>query len=146
MTVPRVLIIHGDRWARRFLSRVLEDSCDLSLAEDEAEALSWLTAERFDVVLSDVHVAASGAAPFAATLEATSPGAEVILVAGAREGERCEDLRACGVLECLPDAFDPDSVTRALQRAIDRKALRAEIERLREELHRARDGQSSWQA
>ncbi len=146
MTLPRVLIVHGDPFARRFLSRVLADSYELSVAKDGREALSRLAAERFDVVLSDVPATASDGGEVAAEIRATSPDTEVILVAGVRERARDEDVRAPDVLECLPDPFDPDTTIRALQRAVERKAFRAEIQRLREELHRARDGSGARHA
>lgn len=133
---PRVLIIHEDPWARRFLARVLADRCDLSVASERPDALVRLASGRFDVVVTDVPVA--GALAAAATMRAASPETEVILV-GSGSTREPEVFRAPDILEYLADPYEPDGASRALQRALERKALRAEIERLRGELRSARE-------
>ena len=132
MALPRVLIVHDDPRARRFLSRVLAESCDVSVAKDGGDALTRVTAERFDAILSDIGTARH-AGGFLDAVEATSPLSEVILVGGSR-GCDLYDGGARDGRECVPDPFDPDAAMGALHRALERKALRAEIERLRRQV------------
>ncbi len=140
MALPRVLIADGDRYAMRFLSRVLGDSYDVSLACDGREALRQLESQRFDIVLTDADLPALGGLDILRYVKATSPDTEVILVTsdGDRESPAEAAAMGAGAYECLRTAFDPEVVMRAVQRAVDHRTLCAEIERLHRELRGAR--------
>ncbi len=137
MTLPRVLLVDGDRHVLHVLSRLLGDSCELSLARDGNEALAWLESRRFDVVLAHFHVPGPGGLEILRAVKARTPDTEVILMAGDGELDRFAEAYALGAYECLGARFESESVARAVERAAERSALRAEVERLRHELGRA---------
>jgi DNA-binding NtrC family response regulator len=141
MSLPRVLMVVGDRYVLRLLSRLLGDSHDVSRAQDGREALACLESQRFEVVL--IQLRGPGDLEILRAAKATWPDTEVVVLTGddARDAG-AEAAYALGAYECLTP-FDCEGIMRAVERAVERGALRAEVERLKRELEHAPATQAS---
>ncbi len=132
MTLPRVLMVSDDRYVLRLLSRLLGDSYDLSLAHGGREALACLQSRRFDVVL--VQFRGPEGLEILRVAKVASPDSEVIVMTRDDAHDHgVEAAYALGAYECLMP-FGSEAVVRAVERATERRALRADVARLRREL------------
>lgn len=134
MTRPRVLMVSDDRYVLRLLSRLLGDSYELSAAHDGREALACLQSQRFDVVLMQFRE--PEALEILRAAKAAAPDSEVIVMTRDDAHDRgVEAAYALGAYECLTP-LGSEAVVRAVERAAERRALRADVERLRLELRK----------
>jgi DNA-binding NtrC family response regulator len=135
MALPRVLVVDEDPHVVRTFDRVLGESCKLIFAHGAEEALDFLAADRFDVVVADLHLLGTRFDVLQA-IERYTPGAEVIEIAG-------HPLRALNAGDSgrayprLAKPLEPALTERTVKRAIERRGLRAEVEQLRRDLEAA---------
>ena len=70
---------------------------DVEAARDEADGLARLARERFDLVVTDLHMPHLDGWDVLESARAITPGMPVIMVTGAAEDEDLERARAHGV-------------------------------------------------
>jgi CheY-like chemotaxis protein len=89
MTRIKILLADDDETVRLIVSSLLEDEgFDVTVACDVAEALKLITAERFDVLLSDLHMPAAGdGLTVISAMRHVNPDAVAILLTGFPEME-----------------------------------------------------------
>jgi DNA-binding NtrC family response regulator len=131
VTLPRALLVAEDRYVMRLLARVVCDRCELTLARDSGEALARIASQSFELVLTALRGQASLDVLRAA--KARLPDAEVIVLTEEEDPDAEEAAYELGAYQCLA-LFDPVGVVHAVEHAIERRTLRAEVERLRHEL------------
>lgn len=135
MTLPRALVVADDRYVLRLLSRVLTDSCELSLARDCGEALARIESQRFELVLTHLH--GRGSLDVLCGAKARLPDTDVIVLVEDEARDAAEAAYALGAYECLAP-FDPQSIAHAVERAVEHGALRSDVARFRRELGQGR--------
>ena len=118
---PAVLVIEDDPMLRRVLRRVLEDAGWLCRdAHDLASAVERLGSERFDVVLTDIHVGRRTAHVLTEKLASMETGIPVVAMSGAASRSDLIRLLRAGVDDFLEKPFDPDDLVEVLERSARR--------------------------
>jgi DNA-binding NtrC family response regulator len=101
----------------------------VSLARDSREALAQIESQPFDLVLARLRRRES--LDVLRAVKARSSEAEVIVFTGDDEDQEANEAAyALGAYQCLTP-FDPESVAHVVAHALERRMLRAEVERLR---------------
>ena len=106
---------------RRVLRRVLEDAgwfCQD--AHDLATAVERLGSDRFDVLLTDIHVGRRTAHVLTEKLASMKAGIPVVAMSGAASRADLVRLLRAGVDDFLEKPFDPDELVEVLDRAVGR--------------------------
>ena len=79
----KVLLVEDNSQVRDFAAALLEDlHCEVTTAEEGAEAISLLRSQKFDLVFSDVIMPGMGGLELAQQIEAERPDMPVLLATG----------------------------------------------------------------
>lgn len=94
--MARILLADDDQATRDLVKRALEmDGHAVSVTQDGAEAFEALTAEPFDLVVSDVHMPGLDGVDLARRAMAAKPQLKLLLMSGfAEELERARALKS----------------------------------------------------
>jgi DNA-binding NtrC family response regulator len=133
----RVLVCDDKENFTKLFRRILsEDRYDVTTAGDGARALALVAAGDFDVIVSDIRM--PGADGLAVLREAKSrdPDAEVILMTAFATVPAAVDAIRQGAYDYLAKPFEPDEAVLVVERALERRSLRAQAR----DLKRALDG------
>ncbi len=106
----RVLLIDDDENLRKFMSRSLADSCDVSEAADAPGALAEVTRRPPQLVVVDVHLADTTGPELVSRIRKALPhqhGTKVMLVSGELPAEALGGLAAAGADDFLAKPFTP---------------------------------------
>lgn len=116
--MARVLLADDDRAMREFVQRALQaDGHLVTLAEDGAEALQRVEAERFDLLISDLDMPGLDGFALVSRVAGRQPQLRIILMSGhADELKRAEGLPP-GRVATLPKPFTLEKI-RQIVRAI----------------------------
>ncbi len=114
MPAMRILLAEDESLVARLISRVLGGSGDgVELVASCHEAISRLQAERFDLVLLDMHLPDGDGFRVVEALEAApAPRPPVLLITGEQFEE--DDPRPARVAAVLPKPFDVQQLERAV--------------------------------
>ena len=98
MRPPRLLVIDDELTVREVLCEFLSVlGYDVEAARDGADGLARLARERFDLVVTELHMPHLDGWDVLESARAITPGMPVIMVTGAAEDEDLERARAHGV-------------------------------------------------
>ncbi|MCC6623266.1 MAG: sigma-54-dependent Fis family transcriptional regulator [Deltaproteobacteria bacterium] len=102
------------------------------------EAFAALRADDFDVVLSDINMPGENGIDLCARIVADRPDVPVIVITAFGSLDTAIAAIRAGAYDFLPKPFEIDALMVALNRAVQHRALRAEVKRLRREVDAAR--------
>jgi len=129
-----ILVIDDEEQIRDLLVAILGSSytcCSVASAE---EALSKLSKEAFDLVISDIDMGGMSGIELIPKLHSISPGTVVVMISGHQDIETAIEAMRVGAFDYITKPLDIRHVDAAVQRALDHRNLIREKEQYREQL------------
>ncbi|HEB75774.1 MAG TPA: sigma-54-dependent Fis family transcriptional regulator [Nitrospirae bacterium] len=131
----RVLIVDDEEVVRASCRRLLEPhGYEVAEAEDAAGALRSMEEAGFDLVLSDLKLPDASGIELLKEIKEAHPETEVILVTGYGTVSTAVEAMKLGAYDYIEKPFRPEELVSLAARAIERRRLRAENLRLKQEL------------
>jgi two-component system cell cycle response regulator len=129
-----ILVVDDDRFFREIVRDLLaRKGHQVTLAEGGAQALELAAGARFDVVVSDVVMPGIDGFALIAALRERDPSQEIILVSNRQDVKGSVTALRAGVADCLVKPVEEADLQLAVERALERAALRRERTRLQDE-------------
>lgn len=129
-----VLAVDDKENMLKLFERILGDAHAVTLADSGTRAISLLSGQTFDVVLSDVRMPGADGFEVLAAVKKISPDTEVILVTAHASVPRAVEAIKLGAYDYIQKPFDPDDLALVVARAVERRRLRLQTTQLRREL------------
>jgi DNA-binding NtrC family response regulator len=98
------------------------------------EALRKIEDSHFDVLILDIMMPKMSGLEVLQRVKETHPDIDVIMITGLSEIETAVKAMKLGALDYLPKPFDPDELTRVIERALERRRLLQENLSLKNEV------------
>ncbi|WP_163990193.1 sigma-54-dependent transcriptional regulator [Pyxidicoccus caerfyrddinensis] len=137
----RVLVVEDEREMRAMLEKGLTRRGFTPVAMPSAdEALAKLAAEDFDVVLTDLRMPGMDGLALCERIALNRPDIPVVVVTAFGSLETAVAAIRAGAYDFVTKPIDVDALVLVLERAVQHRALREEVRRLRQELGRRDDG------
>ncbi|MBI3553381.1 MAG: sigma-54-dependent Fis family transcriptional regulator [Elusimicrobia bacterium] len=131
----RVLLVEDDASVSALLSMELRRrGYEMSVAKNGAEALRLLSAEGFDAVVTDLKLGDIDGLKVLEASKKAQPGTEVILITGHGSIDTAVAAIKAGAFDYLTKPVEPEELSIILGKALERRRLLGEVERLREEV------------
>lgn len=134
-----LLVIDDDDHVRQRLTAYLEESgCEVLQAASARDGVALFASARPELVLCDLHL--GDGQGFEVLRQITEAGLEVPVIVMCADGAMADAVEALrlGASDFLLNPLgDPEVLSHAVQRALDRARLRLENQRIRERLERA---------
>ncbi len=136
---PRLLVIEDDAAVRTVFAELLPGAgYDLDLAETAEQGFARLSEQSYDLVLSDIVLPGSSGLELLRRVRAGYPDLDVILMTAFASMQSVLEAVSAGVYDYLVKPFDNlDEVLLTIRRAIDKRRLVLENQRLIEHLREA---------
>ncbi len=135
MVSGRVLVVDDDRAVRNVLSVLLgKEGHDVALAETGEEALEQLAQRPVDVVLTDVAMPGMGGMKLLVELKGRWPEIRVVVMTGYGSVMDAVAAMKAGADDYIIKPPSKDTLLLLVQRALEEKALLAELSQLRQEV------------
>ncbi len=143
MSAPQILVVDDKENMRKLFIRVLSEAYDVTTASDGESAVAHLSAQSFDVVLTDIRMAGTDGFEVLRCAKARSPETEVIMMTAYGSVERAVEAIREGAYDYLTKPFDPDQVVLVLARALEKRRVRGEPRRVSRENDRGRSARQA---
>jgi DNA-binding NtrC family response regulator len=132
---PRVLVVDDDKAVRAALTVNLgKRDMDVSAVENPTLALAALTASSFDLVLTDVKMPGTSGLDLLEKIRATWPDLPVIVMTGYGSVKDAVHAMKVGASDYLIKPVERDELMVVVDRALEGRAIRAELAQLRQEV------------
>lgn len=132
----RILIVDDEKQIRRILSVLLaERGYEVAEAESGEEALSRFSELRPTLVLLDLSLPGMDGLEVLRQLLERDPQLDCIIMTAYGTIRTAVEAMRRGAFDYLTKPFDNDELLLVIERALERRRLRAEVEELRTELH-----------
>ena len=133
----RILVIDDEKVIREGVERALaKRGYEIAKAEDGNKGLEMIKAVDFDIVLTDLMMPGLDGFAVLDWLRENQPHVQVIVITGFATVTKAVTAMKQGAFDFVGKPFTPDYIRVVVDRAIDRLAMRAETEKLREEKNR----------
>ena len=120
----RILIVDDEEVVVRSCVRILTgEGRAVESASSGPEALSKIEQSQFDIVILDIMMPKMSGIEVLQRIKEAHPGIDVIMITGLSEIETAVKAMKLGALDYLPKPFDPDELTRVIERAFERRRL-----------------------
>jgi DNA-binding NtrC family response regulator len=123
---PRVLVVDDKDTMRSLFVRLLGDRYRVDTAADGHEAIQRVMAADYDLVVTDIRMPGADGFVVLEAVKAQSPDTEVVMMTGYGSVERAVEAIKKGAYDYIQKPFDPDEVTRVIERALERRQLRSQ--------------------
>jgi CheY-like chemotaxis protein len=118
---PRVLLVEDDDDNRELMAEVLESAgYEVVSARSGAEGLRQLSESPVNAVVTDVGMPGMGGLDVARAAKQIAPRVPVVVVTGYSEREDISSARGSVVDDVLVKPVDPDALTQAVDRLVQR--------------------------
>ena len=133
MTKPTVLLVDDDRELRELLREQLEATGDYAVVGvgNAAEALSALSAQAIDVVVTDLRMPGTSGTKLCKEVVRLFPDVPVLLMTAFGSLDSAIDAIRAGAYDFLTKPFEPERLELSLHRALADRSLRDEVRELR---------------
>jgi DNA-binding NtrC family response regulator len=119
----RVLLVDDERMLRRVIRRgLVRAGFEVVEADNGVAALELLARERFDLVVSDVHMPLMDGVELLEALSTAQSAVPVVLISGSLEVQGKEDARRLGAFDFLKKPFALTELHQIALRAVSRLA------------------------
>ncbi|MET0645803.1 MAG: ATP-binding protein [Pyrinomonadaceae bacterium] len=149
----RVLVVDDEEQVRNLLSNYLGASYPCSKAASADEALQFLAAEPYALVIADVMMPGRNGIELLREITARYPDTMVVMVSGVARTQRVLDAVRLGAYDYILKPCDLHVLSMTVERALERRALlhaaryyKVDLERRNEELRRSKAELESLQA
>lgn len=123
-STPRILVADDDDAVRRAIERVLtREGFAVVQAKDGAQAGEALTADSFDVVLTDIHMPGASGVDLLRLIRAYDLDVPVVLMTGAPEVSTAMEAVELGALRYLAKPVSPELLVSVVKRACRMRVL-----------------------
>jgi DNA-binding NtrC family response regulator len=130
----RVLVVDDETNIREALAKILERAGHrVSVAESGDAALSLLHDGVFDVIVTDLKMLGAGGIDVLRGAKQHQPDTEVIIVTAFGTIESAVEAMKLGAYDYLTKPIDPPRLLHLVTKALEHKALREEVQQLREQ-------------
>lgn len=146
---PRVLIIDDEEQIRNLLIDVLGSSYDCSDAGSAEEALTALSQNTFDLVISDIDMGGMSGLELVPRVHSLSPDTVVVMVSGNQDIEFAIKALRVGAFDYITKPIDLRHVEASVERALNHANLLQEKRRYKEQIEtllEQRTAQVDWLA
>jgi two-component system response regulator HydG len=130
---PRVLIVDDVRAECRLIADTLQSAdFEPQWVLSGAEALLLLEAQSFDAVVTDLNMPHMDGISLCRRITETSPHLPVVVITAFGSIDSAVDAMKAGAYDFITKPFDIDAVSLVLRRAVEHKALKCEVDTLRQ--------------
>jgi diguanylate cyclase (GGDEF)-like protein len=136
---PRVLIVDDTRFDREIEREALDGVGVIESAESAEEALERLASDRFDLLLTDLHLPGLSGIDLLARVRAEHPATDVILVTAHASVDSAVQALRMGAADYLKKPVGADELAHVVRRTLERRRLQQENLRLRDLLATVED-------
>jgi two-component system response regulator HydG len=131
----RILVVDDEETARRALEQLLQqDGYEIKTAADGALAIQVAAEFAPDIVVTDLEMPKMGGIALLKHLREQDPGIPVIVVTALEGVSTAVTAMRAGADDYLTKPVDMDALLLSIERANERRALRAETENLRRQV------------
>ncbi len=131
----KILIVDDEEIVRSSCRKILGSAGKgIFEADKGSDALKVIDEHTFDVVLSDLKLPDLSGIDLLKTVKEITPDTEVILITGYGTVSTAVEAMKLGAYDYVEKPFRPDELLSIVERAIERKSLREENRRLKDEL------------
>ena len=132
---PHLLIVDDELHVRESLSHwFIEDGYEVSTASSAKEALALLGRQRFDVVITDIRMPGMDGLELQKRIHEVDPEVVIILVTAYASVSTAVQALKEGAYDYLVKPFDPEELSRVVEKACERVRLREENVALKQRL------------
>ena len=122
-TRERILIVDDEKPIRNVFSECLSERYECETAESVPEALSYLAAKEFAVVITDIIIPGISGIELLRKIIENYPYTAVIMVSGVDRTQRALDAVRLGAFDYLIKPCDLDILELTVERALERRTL-----------------------
>jgi two-component system phosphate regulon sensor histidine kinase PhoR len=134
----RILVIDDERVMREGCSRICQSlGCEVVTAEEGSGGIQLLKEQEVDVLLLDMMMPGISGMEILEWIQEQAPDLVVIVITGYATVELAVEAMKKGAYDFISKPFTPDQLRLVLRRALERRRLQREAERLREERARS---------
>jgi len=138
----RVLVVDDERSMREFLEIFLRsEGHSVRTADGVGAARAELSADDFDVVITDVQMPGGTGLELLRVVQGESPETVVIVMTAFASTETAIEAMKAGAYDYVTKPFKVDEMRVVVEKALEKKLLSSENRRLRRELSQGRDRQ-----
>jgi DNA-binding NtrC family response regulator len=131
----KILFIDDEPEMRNLVKEALERrDFDVEVRGSAEEGLSLMKESRLDVIITDVNLEGTSGLDFCRRVSTTRPEIPVIVVTAFGSMETAVGAMRAGAYDFITKPIDMDQLSLTLGRAIQLRALRDEVKRLREQV------------
>jgi len=136
-----ILVVDDERGIRDGCARILlRKGCKVTTASDGTEALQFFEQNPYAIVLLDLKMPGMDGMEVLGRIQAIRPETLVIIITGYATIETAIEAMKRGAYDFIPKPFKPDQLRIVVDRAIEKKRLTEEAQRLeRERLRTLKD-------
>jgi len=129
----RVVVVDDERMIREALARILAGAGhEVVAAAGGDEAVAALEAGEADLVVTDLRMVGTGGLELLRIVKQRQPEAEVIVLTAYGSVESAVEAMKLGAYDYLTKPVEPERLLHVAARAVEHRALRREVARLRE--------------
>lgn len=130
----RILVVDDELNIRGALARILEKAGETVVAADCGDtAVSMLAEAPFDLVITDLKMVGAGGLEVLRAAKQRQPETEVIVLTAYGTVESAVDAMKDGAYDYLSKPIEPERLLHVVAKALEYKALRKEVNQLREQ-------------
>src|SRR5665647_2727252 len=130
-----ILIVDDEEIVIRSCRRIFSDSVYVvDSAQSGFEALKKVDETGYDIILLDVMMPKMDGLEVLQHVKVRHPGVDVIMMTGLSEIQTAVKAMKLGAFDYLSKPFDPDELTRVVERALERRQLLQENRELKSEV------------
>ncbi|MDP2343594.1 MAG: sigma-54 dependent transcriptional regulator [Deltaproteobacteria bacterium] len=134
-----ILIVDDDQSMAETISRAMtQRGFVVTWKTSAAEALTALDEQDFDVVVTDLHMEGMDGFAFCERVAANRPDVPVVMITAFGSMDTAVTAIRAGVYDFITKPFDLEVLRLTLARAVQHRALRDEVKRLRQEVSEVR--------
>ncbi len=135
-TTGEILVVDDDTRMRELLAKVLvREGYEVRALPRAQEVLEALEEERVDLVISDIRMPEMDGLTLLREVKRLSPQTSVLLMTAFGSIDTAVQAMKAGAYDYLTKPFKMDEIIVVVQRAMEERRLRAEVQALREEVH-----------
>lgn len=131
---PKLLIIDDEEQIRNLLKDLLGTVYDCSTASSAEEALSALSEDTFDLVISDIDMGRMSGLELVPRVHSLSPDTVVVMISGNQDIEFAIQALRVGAFDYITKPIDLRHVEASVERALKHSELLKEKRRYKEQL------------
>lgn len=133
----RILVIDDEKVIREGVERALSKrGYEIAKAEDGNRGLELLKEQAFDIVLTDLMMPGLDGFAVLDWIKENQPHVQVIVITGFATVTKAVTAMKQGAFDFVGKPFTPDYIRVVVDRAVDKLAMQAETDKLREEKNR----------